>query len=294
LSGAVKSFFATIGFRDWAPGRSLLTLIALAATACSPVARLQVDLGEWELLPPGSPPQTSPGRPSLGRWLRQGQGTEVALGDLVELRFAEIGSPAASADDERRGWLWIGFDGPTQGDFPVADNGFAAALIGLRQGSQLTFVASPKATSPDVAGSSRVLPFGDWQRYIALAPLAREQRSGYARSDGGPGHDGTLVEIVRVCRGQAEQRLITLLDQSTVRIGQDLGRGRETNEPRWLYLREARWEGECQDGRHASFRYPPIAVEPPAGRTNGLKLSHLWGPWTQAAWRQVPIGVVLQ
>jgi hypothetical protein len=139
-----------------------------------------------------------------------------------------------------------------------------------------------------------VLPFGDWERYLAHAPLARSHRTGYARSDGGPGHDGTLVEIVRVCRGRAEQRLITLLDQSTIRIGQDIGRGYETDEPRWMFLREARWEGDCQDGSHASFHYPPIEVEPPAGRTRGLKLSHLWGPWIQQAWKRVPIGVVIE
>jgi hypothetical protein len=52
--------------------------------------------------------------------------------------------------------------------------------------------------------------------------------------------------------------------------------------------------GRRRPAQQASFRYPPIEVEPPAGRTRGLKLSHLWGPWTQAAWKQVPIGVVLQ
>ena len=63
---------------------------------------------------------------------------------------------------------------------------------------------------------------------------------------------------------------------------------------RWMYLREAKWEGKCNDGKGAMFQYGPIIVEPPPGKTKGLNISTLWGPWIKEAWRKLPDGVVVK
>lgn len=122
----------------------LLSLgLGLGLQACSPESKLQVSYEEWQALGPGVPPADSSEQPSVGKVLRDGQGPVVALGDLVELHFrtrvvAGYGRPVGEHDDGRW-WVWIGFDGHEKPDFPVGDNAFGAALIGLRQGSEQTF-----------------------------------------------------------------------------------------------------------------------------------------------------------
>ena len=275
-----------------------LVALALGLLACSPQASLHVSYGAWEPLQIGTPPVESRERPSVGKVSREGHGPAVSLGDLVELHLATTslgrsGRPAGEHDDGR-GWVWIGFDPSARADFSVGYNAFAVTLIGLRQGSVQTFVANPRSARQGFVGGAGVLPFGDSERYYANKPLARSHRGGYIYGDAGPAEDVTRVEITRVCQGRAEQRLITLFDDSPITVAQDIGRSHETSEPRWMYLREARWEGQCNDGKHARFQFGPIGVEPPPGKTLGLNLSHLWAAWIHDAWQQVPIGVVVK
>ena len=273
-------------------------LASLPLAGCSPSGRLKVTYDAWELLQIGTPPAESREQPSVGKVSREGHGPAVSLGDLVELHlvttsFGGSGRRAGEYDDGR-GWVWIGFDPSARTDFSVGYNAFAATLIGLRQGSVQTFVANPRSARQGFVGGAGVLPFGDSERYYANKPLARSHRGGYIYADAGPGEDVTRVEITRVCQGRAEQRLITLFDDSPIAVAQDIGRSHETSEPRWMYLREARWEGQCNDGAHASFQYGPVIVEPPPGKTKGLNISELWGPWIKEAWSKVPIGVVVK
>ena len=147
----------------------------------------------------------------------------------------------------------------------------------------------------DDAGYASRLPFGDAQRYADNKPLVGQGKSeAYVFADHGPRQDTTRVEITRVCQGQASQRLVTLFDNSPISVSQDMFRTHETSEPRWMYLREAKWEGHCNDGAQASFQYGPIIVEPPPGKTKGLNISELWGPWIKEAWSKLPIGVVVK
>jgi hypothetical protein len=277
----------------------MLLMTCLAGLAgCSPAGQLEVSYGEWEVLPFGVPPPDGRDQPVPRRLLRKGEGPAVSAGDLVEIHLKTVASGlegrAAGEHDDGGGWVWIGFDGQTSGDFPHRTDPLAAALIGRHQGSVLTFAASPQAVQDWAAGSARVLPFGDVERYDLYKPQAHPRKGAVVYADRGPGHDYTQVEILRVCRGRAEQRLITLLDKTPIRIAQDLGRSHETSDPRWMFLREARWTGQCQDGRQASFEYGPVVSEPPPGRTRGLDVSQLWEPWIKTAWARLPVGVTVR
>jgi hypothetical protein len=280
--------------------RLMPLLLIWCVAACGPKGQLQVTYGDWELLPIGVPVDAAE-RSSVAQTLRQGQGPAVSLGDLVELRLItrrvarEGRAPAVVGDhDEGLGWVWIGFDGGRRTDLSAGIDYFAAALVGLRQGSVHTFASGPGSRVSYGAGVSLVLPFGDPVQYGSRKHLPRSKRDGTVYADRGAGEDVTFVEITRVCQGRAEQRLVTLHDDSPIRVAQDIGRSYETREPRWMYLREARWEGTCNDGRHASYRYGPIVVLPPPGKSRGLDVSELWEPWVKNAWKQVPIGVVVQ
>ena len=256
--------------------------------------------GDWEPLPSSAPVDPAE-RSSVAKTLREGQGPVVSLGDLVELRLVtrrvvrEGRAPAAVGDhDEGLGWVWIGFDGGRRTDLSAGNDYFTTALVGLRQGSVHSFTSGPRSRVPYGAGVSMVLPFGDPVQYGSRKDLPRSKRDGTVYADRGSTEDVTFVEITRVCQGRAEQRLVTLYDDSLIRVAQDIGRSYETREPRSMFLREARWEGNCNDGRHASYRYGPIVAEPPPGKSRGLDVSELWEPWLKAAWKQIPVGVVVE
>jgi hypothetical protein len=272
--------------------------LSLAMTACSPSEQLQVTYGEWELIEPGRPPSDFPEQPVLGKTIKEGSDAAVALGDLVEihLRTTASGNAGRKAGeyDEGRGWYWIAFAGAEKTDFPIFSKGFAGALIGLRLGSVHTFADNPRSGWKGTYANVHNLPFGDPSRFYQYKPLARPGNGGYAYSDRGPGQDLSRIEITRICKGQTTQRLITLHDNTPISVSQDMFRTHETSEPRWMYLREAKWEGKCNDGKQASFRFGPLVVEPPPGKTRGLNISALWGPWVQRAWAEVPTGVVVK
>ncbi len=277
----------------------LVTFIGLAA--CSSPANLQVSYGEWEAFGQGKPGPESIDTVSVGQTVRDGTGPSIAQGDLIELRMiTRKGSRDGRAPSDHAGgvgWTWIGFDGVTASVFPGGQRPFAAALIGLRQGSVHTFTVGPQARVKWAAGGAGQMPFGDPQNFLFLGPLALEARTRGGTpvyADRGSVEDMSLVEITRVCKGRAEQRLITLFDNTPIRLAQDLGRTHETTAPRWRYVREARWEGQCNDGKHASYQHGPIIVEPPPGMSRGLNISQLWDTWIKDAWTKVPIGVVVR
>ena len=276
----------------------LLLSLCLGMQACSPGGQLQVSYEEWEVIEHGTPPSDSPNQPLVGKTIKEGTGPEVVLSDLVEMRFrtTAAGNEGRKAGeyDEGHGWYWIASDGPAETEFPIGSSSFAGALIGLRLGSVHTFVDNPRSRWKGTYANVHSIPFGDPTRLYANNPMARPGNGGYAYADRGPGKDVTRIEITRICKGQAAQRLITLLDNTTISVAQDLFRTHDTNEPRWMFLREAKWEGKCNDGKHASFRFGPIIVKPPPGKSKGLNISTLWGPWIKEAWKEVPIGVVVK
>ena len=190
-----------------------------------------------------------------------------------------------------RRWVWLGFLSGADGAFRTNRSELQAALIGQTVGSQLTFSAPAARASEAYAGGFGVLLFGGIRDGFGGLSGTPEQKQGTPVRVGA---GETVVEILRVCRGPVQQRLITLYDDSPIKIAQDLGRVFETREPRRRFLREAVWEGQCADGAKASFRFGPVRVEPPPGQSEGLKISPPFDAWEKQAWLQVPLGVVLR
>jgi len=276
----------------------MLACLGFGIAACGPTPELHVTYGEWEPIEPGVPPVDSPDQPSPSLTLAEGDGPTASLGDLVQMHFrttsrGKQGGKSGEYDDGE-GWIWIAFGNDAKTDFPIGASAFAASLIGLRRGSVQTFSDNPSARRKGTIAYAHGLLFGDSQIYYSNKPLARPGNGGYACSERGPDKDVTRIEITRICHGLAAQSLVTLFDESPITIAQDAFRTHETSEPRWLYVREAKWEGRCDDGKKAAFRYGPVGVAMPPGKTKGLGISTLWGPWTKKAWQDTPVGVVLQ
>jgi hypothetical protein len=301
-------------------GRAGLRLVALvlgvglALQACAPedksksLATLQITYDEWVALGSESPPLESGQSAKANEVLREGQGPEVAVGDLVELhlrtRLPSSSGAALSERDEGLGWVWIGFGDASKSDFGTENGELAAALIGLRQGSVYTFAA--RDTGPHYSwervGYATQLPFGNRQWYsqhVSHAPIDKAGRpgGGVVYADRGTSKEVTLVEITRVCKGQALQRLVSLMDNSPIQLAKhnnSIG-SYESTEPRWKYLREAKWEGRCNDGAQASFQYGPYFVGTPRGKPDDTSVTtDLPWLWIKDAWSKLPVGVVVK
>ncbi len=293
-----------------------LLWISLAALAgCSPdTSELKVTYGPWEPLHQGRAPDVAVC--AVERVLKPGAGPTVEPGTMVEVRlvttFGEKQVNVAAKDkvqDLGRYWIYVAFDGDQLPDprrmgvqtadeaasriFGAGNGRLPASLIGLSAGEQFSFqpCPSPSDSSGSVVGGAGSIPFGDFQRYVAVRPLARG-RSALIFAKTATLDNETSVEIVRLCKGHAAQRLVTLADTTEISVGQDLGRTFKTSEPRWDYLREARWSGVCNDGKSMHFDYGPVGVDPPEGATRGLGVSSLFGPWVRNAWDKIEMGVV--
>ena len=290
---------------------ALVLGLGLGMLACTPghepKAKVNVTYDEWEALDPGAPPLVEPDRRArTGEVLHEGQGPEVALGDLVELhlrtRLASSSRAVPGARDEGLGWVWIAFDGPSTSDFRTTNDTLAAALMGFREGSVHTFVTHERPYySDEMVGYAGQLPFGDRQWYsdhIARAKIDKSSTlgGGIVYADRGPNKDATLVEVTRVCKGQALQRLVSLMDNSPIRLANTSGffDTHVSTEPRWKYLREAKWEGRCNDGAQVRFQYGPYFVGTPRGKPDDSSVtSDLPWLWLKEAWSKVPLGVVV-
>jgi len=263
-----------------------LWALGLLLAACTPEAPLRVSYGEWEPLGPAEPALAGNERPTVRQVLRAGSGPALVIGDVAELR---LHTPGATPPEVRR-WVWIGFLSGANGAFNTGRSEFQASLIGQTVGSLMTFNAPAVHANEGYAGGVGVLLFGGVREPFGGLSGTPEQKQGTPVR---AGRVETVVEILRVCQGPVQQRLITLFDDSAIRIAQDLGRVFETREPRRRFLREARWEGRCSDGAKASFRFGPVRVDPPPGQSEGLRISTQFDAWEKQTWQQVPLGVVL-
>ncbi len=294
---------------------SYVLLISLVAVAgCSPDAsQLKVTYGPWEPLHQGPVPDVP--RCSVDRVLKEGGGAAVAPGTMAEVRlvttFGERQINIAAKDkvqDLGRYWIYVAFDSDQLPDpqhtqvrtaedaasrlFGAGNGRLAASLIGLTTGEKLTFRPCPSGSdsSGSIVGGAGAIPFGDFQRYVAMRPLARD-RSAVIFAKTAQLDNETSMEILRLCKGHAAQRAVTLADSTEISVGHDLGRSYKTSEPRWDYLREARWSGVCNDGKPVHFDYGPVGVDPPEGASRGLAVSSLFGPWVRNAWDTIEMGV---
>lgn len=208
--------------------------------------------------------------------------------------------------DLGRYWIYVAFDGDQLPDphrigvrtadeaaariFAAGNGRLPASLIGLPAGEQFTFRPCSSDSSGSIVGGAGAIPFGDFQRYVSMRPLARG-RSALIFAKTAQLDNETSIEILRLCKGHAAQRAVTLSDSTEISVGQDLGRTFTTSEPRWDYLREARWSGVCNDGKSMHFDYGPVGVDPPEGASRGLAVSSLFGPWVRSAWDKIAMGV---
>ena len=291
----------------------ILAGVLLCLTACAPdPSQLVVTYGPWEPLHRGTVPN-GPMAP-VSRVLEIGRGPKVEAGMMIEAKvvttFGEKQINVSRRDKVRdlgRHWIYVAFDDNGLPEYPpmelkTADDAaaavfraggiFEASFIGIPLGQKFTF--GPREDQKEyrgLVGYVDNVPFGS-SRYVDEKPIARyEGGQVYAKT---PELDNeTSLEIVRLCKGRAAQRLVTLQDSTEISIAQDIGRSHTTSELRWMYLREARWTGMCNDGKAMHFDYGPVRVSPPAGKTEGLRVSELFGPWVQQAWRKIDVGVTL-
>jgi hypothetical protein len=293
------------------PRLLLAAVLALATTACigpldpDQVSKLQITTEPWEPLDPRTPKPDPKAFHRVSKVLREGAGPEIGVGDLVQLRVrtrkAAKGQPFA--DEEGEGWLWMGFQRYGFYEFHVETDGIATALLGRKGGSVVTIARDSFGQYDEgQLGHVSQMPFGrdsDFANPLRKTPSPEKRAQGHRGAilyaDGLAGREGSAIEILRVCKGEASQRLTDLVATHPKRLAQDLGRTFESKDPRHHYVREAKWEGRCDDGKTARYAFGPIEVETPRGRPDKeWHFDKAPYEWVEARWGEVPIGVVLQ
>jgi len=285
--------------------------LALTTTSCDKVledriGNLRITTEDWEPLEPRSP-APDPVATRVAKVIHAGTGAEIGIGDLVQLKVhtpkASSGRPQTDATGD--GWLWIGFQRRGYYEFAVENDGLAAALIGQKRGSVVQVTRERYATAVDEEGNVghvNQLAFGrrdDFDHSLRPTPSREKRKQGlrginlYAA--GWPGRDGSTIEIVRVCKGEASQRLTDLVATFPIRLAQDLGRTFVSKDPRHHYVREAKWEGKCDDGATARYAFGPIEVSTPPGRPDReWHFDKAPYQWVEERWDEVPIGVRIE
>jgi hypothetical protein len=216
-----------------------LVATSMAMLACDPksdISDLKVTYGDWEPLTPGDPAKALEAVADVDVVLRQGQGSVVGFGDAVQIhlrnRLVDPTGKQKPETDEGTWWVWIAFEESPVVFYPSGGRRLVASLLGLNQGSVVTFkeVVS-KATSGNrkEIRSAEFLGNPNQSLFRVLAgvggpklnPNAVPGKRDYGTVFAGKG-DQTSVEIVRVCKGRASQRAITLFDNTPMRVGQDI------------------------------------------------------------------------
>lgn len=229
----------------------------------------------WQVLETGKQPEIR----SRIEIVAEGEGREVEEGDLVQICTKFWSIEDGKFGPSRDWWLWIGFRLRTDTAFFSANPAQRAALLGLKEGSAVKFLEHQD--NPMDAEKLYVNPVGD-QKYYSwrknthdFGAIFTPYKNGYS-----------LVEIKRVCKGQAKYRTVRLFDDSPVQIcsGVNCRVSRGINE---AWAEEARIDAVCQDGKKASFQYGPIG-------DRGHSSQHgYFDRWFYEAWKKLPVGVQL-
>lgn len=235
----------------------------------------------WQILEPGTPSDPPP-RVEI---LVHGQGPVVETGDLVQVHAKGWSASTGRWYEFGDWWIWIAFRSSKETAFYSYSPTIAAGLLNLRQGSELKILdASPEGGDYGSAGELRPNPFGDrayysWRKNTqdSLSVLPPKASEGYS-----------VLEIKRVCKGQAKYRTVRLFDDSPVRTGSGF-KTKVTREPRELWIDEAKIEATCGDGRKAVFQYGPTGSKS-GGRPNFVVTGY-FDDWLYEAWKKLDIGV---
>ena len=231
----------------------------------------------WQVLEPGKPAKDA----LKIEVVEAGHGPKIDEGDLVEIHMKTFwGTPEKTWRDRGSWWLWIGFrskaDTPFYDYLPRA----TSSLVGLNQGTSLRFLEAESNWIS--AGKLRTHPLGD-PEYYSWRKNVREFWDIYVPTESGY----SLIEIERVCKGQAKYRTVRLFDDSPVQIcsGANCRVSRGISE---AWVEEARIDAVCQDGKKASFQYGPV------GDRGHSSLHGYFDRWFLEAWDKLPVGVQLK
>ena len=234
----------------------------------------------WQVLAPGKPV----GNPPKVEIVTQGDGASIEPGDFVQIATKFWSIEKGEFFPSGEWWLWIGFRSSAETAFYASNPAQRAALLGLKEGSVLKFLENqdPMIDREEVY----INPFGDYKYYSwrkntnSFGKIFIPYQSGYSQ-----------VEIKRVCKGQLKYRTVRLFDDSPVRTGSGL-RTRVTQEPRQLWIAEAKLEAKCQDGKQAVFHYGPSGTS--EGGEPNFVVHGYFDDWLSEAWDKLPVGVQLK
>ncbi len=244
--------------------------------------------GPWQVLDPGKPLDKFPKIEVIG----QGAGNIVEVGDLVQLRIKSIKLPEGTQREKGDWWIWIGFRTAKETAFFGVEPAVSGVLVGLRGGAKLRFLegkqvvkATPNGTIVDRSGQLQLRPnpFGDSEYYSW-----RKNTTDFVGFGGTPSDFGySVLEIKRVCKGQARYRTVRLFDDGPVRVfrGWDSW---TSHDPREMWVDEARIDAQCQDGRKVFFQYGPDGTP---GRRGRSPVVAYFDAWLLEAWKKIPLGV---
>ncbi len=244
--------------------------------------------GPWQVLDPGKPLDKFPRIEVLS----EGVGAGIEPGDLVQLDIRDWSPRQDGWREMGNWWIWIGFRSAKETAFFSVEPDVSRVLTGLREGATLRFLegkqvvkATPKGKVVDRSGQLQLRPnpFGDpryysWrkntQEFLALSEVSG---SGYY----------SVLEVKRVCKGQARYRTVRLFDDGPVRVyrGWDSW---TSHDPREMWVDEARIDAQCQDGRKAYFQFGPV---PSPGRGGRSPVVGYFDDWFDDAWNKLPTGV---
>lgn len=231
----------------------------------------------WRVLEPGKPPE----RRSRIEVVTEGWGGIVEPGDLIQLTTKFWSVEQSKFFPSGEWWLWIGFRSNTETAFFSSNPAQRAALLGLKLGTEVKFLEH--LDNPMDADKLYVNPVGD-QKYYSWRKNSHDfggvftpYQSGYS-----------LVEIKRVCKGQAQYRTVRLFDDSPVQICSGVN-CRVSTEEREAWVDEARIDAVCQDGKKVNFQYGPIGSS--NGKAGRSPKRGYFDEWFHAAWSKIPEGV---
>lgn len=237
----------------------------------------------WQVLEPGTPRPRFP----VPRMISEGSGAAIAPGDLVQLHIRSRSQiPGRIWNDWGNWWTWVGFRKQEETSFFANEPRVASALVGLREGSVLEFVEANDEPGIDsrYAGTLNLNVFGDsrfydWRKYVAEGSV-----NIYVSTASTP----SVIEVKRVCKGQAKFRTVRLFDDGPVKVCPGLS-CYTSHEPREAWIDEARMEAVCQDGRKVTFEYGPTGSR--SGRSGRSPVQGYFDEWLRNAWDKLPKGV---
>jgi hypothetical protein len=235
----------------------------------------------WQMLDPGKPLDKFP----KIEVIEQGGGGIADLGDLVQIHLRTKRLSESALQERGEWWLWIGFRLQKETAFFGNEPGIASALVGVRQGTLLRFL-EPKGNWIS-AGQLRPNPLGS-PEYYSWRKNTQDFTEVYVPNDAGY---YSVLEIKRVCKGQAQYRTVRLFDDSPVKVcpGLDCYVSRK---PREAWIDEAKIEAICQDGRKVKFEYGPTSSR--SGKDEQTQVQGYFDDWYRNAWKNIPRGVQLK